>query len=176
MHHPHPSRLQELLDGALPAGEARALRAHLAGCAACGRDFAGLGAAAAAVFASAPRARLSASFNKRVLAALRPSPWAARCAAAAGALCAVWTAGLAYALAWHGRPSWAGVAASGAELLSAAASLGVLAAKLPLGRVGGLLLSDAAAVLPSLLAASAVAAAVIFALGRPQAARAWRTR
>jgi anti-sigma factor RsiW len=176
MHHPHPSRLQELLDGVLPAGESRALRAHLEGCAACARDFAGLGAAAAAAFSAAPRARLSASFNKKVLAALRPSPWAGRCAAAAGALCAVWTAGLGCALAWYGRPSWAGVAATGEDLLSAAASLGVLAAKLPVGRAAGLLLSDAAAALPSLLAASAAAAAVIFALGRPEAARAGRTR
>jgi anti-sigma factor RsiW len=175
MHHPHPSRLQELLDGAIPAGEARALRAHLDGCASCSRDYAGLGAVVAA-FAARPAPHLGRAFNARVLAALRPSPWAARCAAAAGALCAVWTAGLAYVLAWHGRPSWAGVAATGEDLLSAAASLGVLAAKLPVGRVGGLLLSDAAAALPSLLAASAVAAAVIFALGRPQAARAGRTR
>lgn len=174
MHHPHPSRLQELLDGALPAGEARGLRAHLAGCASCARDFAGLSAVAAG-FAAAARPRLTAAFDRRVLAALRPSPWKARAAAAAGALCAVWSAGVAWAVAAYGRPSWSALSATGESALSAAASLGVLAAKLPLGRVGGLLLSDAVAVLPSLLAASVLAAAVIFTLGRPRAAHG-RTR
>lgn len=174
MHHPHPGRLQELLDGALPAGEARVLRAHLDGCASCARDFAGF-AAVAAAFTVIPAPRLTAAFDRRVLAALRPSPWKARAAAAAGALCAVWSVGVAWAVASYGRPSWAALSATGESLLSAAGSAGLLAAKLPLGRLGGLLLSDAVSALPSLLGACVLASAVIFALGRTDAAHG-RTR
>lgn len=174
MHHPHPSRLQELLDGALPAGEARALRAHLDACASCAREFAGLSSVAAAL-AAAPRPRLPAAFDRRVLAALRPSPWKARAAAAAGALCAAWSVAVAWAVASHGRPTWAALSATGEGLLSGAASAALLAAKLPLARAGALLLSDAVSALPPLLGACVMASAVIFALGRPDAAHG-RTR
>ncbi|MDX6767904.1 MAG: zf-HC2 domain-containing protein [Elusimicrobiota bacterium] len=169
MSHPNPARLQDRLDGALPAGESRALDAHLSGCSACARDFAGLKAAAAA-FAAVPVPRLTRAFNRKVLAALRPAPYAAWAAGAAGALCAAWTAGVAWAVAVYGRPSWAGLAAVGETALSAAAKAALIAAKLPLARSAGLLLTDAVSVLPSLLAASVLAAAVILVLGRPTAA------
>lgn len=175
MSHPNPARLQERLDGALPAGEARALDAHLAACAACARDFAGLKAAVAA-FAAAPAPRLTRSFNRKVLAALRPSPATAYAAAAAGAACAVWTAAVAYAVVAHGRPSWAAVAALGDRAANAVLAAGVLAAKLPLPEVGFQLARRAGeSALPLQLGVAAVvAASFIVWLGRPRAASAWR--
>ena len=94
-------KLQDLLEGTLPARAAAALNAHLGSCAACRRENALLSLAAKGV-ALLPARRPSAAFDVRVLAAsaaarranARPglAVWAANAAASATVL---WTAALA---------------------------------------------------------------------------------
>jgi anti-sigma factor RsiW len=175
------NKLDELLDGALLAGEAKEIRAHLKRCPECRRDYNLLRSVAGAV-AALPVYQPGQEFNDRILVALgfqpqvRPAPaWKKWLVGAGVPLAALWTGLVAYAATSHlsliGALKVLQLAAHPQQLLSAlsfyAVKLGFAAndAARMISSLGGLLLRNSS--LPLQLGiASLIAFTVIMMLGR----------
>jgi predicted anti-sigma-YlaC factor YlaD len=97
-------KLDELLDGALPAGEAKEIRAHLKRCPDCRRDYNLLRLVAGSV-AGLPRYQPGREFNDRIMVALGYQPqtrlvpaWKKALVGAGVPMVALWTGLVAYAI------------------------------------------------------------------------------
>ena len=97
-------KLDELLDGALPSGEAHEVRAHLKRCPDCRRDYNLLRLVAGSV-AALPQYQPGREFNDRIMVALGYQPqkravpaWQKALVGAGAPLAALWTGLVAYAI------------------------------------------------------------------------------
>jgi anti-sigma factor RsiW len=175
------NKLDELLDGALPAGEAKEVRTHIKRCPDCRREYNLLQMVAGSV-SGLPQYQLGPAFNDRIMLALgyQPQPqavpvWKKWLVGAGAPVAVLWTGLVAYAIGSRLTIMDAlrvlQLAARPQELLSA---LSLSAVKLGfavndtarmLGELGGLVLRNST--LPLQLGiASLIAFGVIVMLGR----------
>ena len=127
-HCPHRHRLQDFLDGELPADDARAFVAHLEGCAGCAADLE-LFARVDEALRSAPAWDPGLDFTERVLDRVVPSRLRRRFVTVVGwtygTATAVSTFALASWLSRPGTPAW--IASALSELYLASLRTGVFA-------------------------------------------------